>query len=178
MLPLARNASLDQSCFVKTYNLLLINHYGIASLTHVLTIPLSPNGRQSSSIWFSRDAYLELALLNLYDDHHLMSSSHGLYVISLLMHTHGTIPNPHRQHKHTYVMDYFTKHNWQLLPYHKIDWSHMTHSLCFNMLTNLESNLWSLSCSTLYLPILYHNILRYIKNFSFECMLALGIIHS
>jgi hypothetical protein len=48
--------------------------------------------------------YLELAHLNLDNDHHLMSSSHGLCVISLLMQTQGTIPNPHTQHKHIYVM--------------------------------------------------------------------------
>jgi hypothetical protein len=47
---------------------------------------------------------LKLALLNLDDNHHLMSSFHGLYEISLVMLIHDTIPNPHRQHKHTYVM--------------------------------------------------------------------------
>jgi hypothetical protein len=47
---------------------------------------------------------LKLALLNLDDNHHLMSSFHGLYEISLVMHNHDTIPNPYRQHKHTYVM--------------------------------------------------------------------------
>jgi hypothetical protein len=58
-----------------------IPHYGIASLTHVFTSPLSPNGRQDSSIWSSQDAYLEIALLKLDDDHELMPSSHGLYEI-------------------------------------------------------------------------------------------------
>jgi hypothetical protein len=47
---------------------------------------------------------LKLALLTLDNEHHLMSSSHGVYVNSLLMHTHGKIPNPHTQHKHTYAM--------------------------------------------------------------------------
>jgi hypothetical protein len=47
---------------------------------------------------------LKLALHNLDDNHHLMSSSHGLYVKSLVMDIHDTIPYPHRQHKHTYVM--------------------------------------------------------------------------
>jgi hypothetical protein len=41
----------------------------------------------------SRDAYLGLSLLNLDDDHHLMSSCHGLYEILLLMLAHGKIPN-------------------------------------------------------------------------------------
>jgi hypothetical protein len=36
-----------------------IHHYGIASLRHVFNIPLSPNGWKASSIWPSRDAYLE-----------------------------------------------------------------------------------------------------------------------
>jgi hypothetical protein len=33
---------------------------------------------------------LKLALLNLDDNHHLMSSFHGLYEISLVMHIHDT----------------------------------------------------------------------------------------
>jgi hypothetical protein len=37
---------------------------------------------------------LKLALLNLDDNHHLMSSFHGLYEFSLVMHIHDTIPNP------------------------------------------------------------------------------------
>jgi hypothetical protein len=37
---------------------------------------------------------LKLALIILDDEHHLMSSYHGVYVNSLLMHTHGKIPNP------------------------------------------------------------------------------------
>jgi hypothetical protein len=36
-----------------------IHHYRIASLRHVFTILLSPNGWQASSIWSSQDAYLE-----------------------------------------------------------------------------------------------------------------------
>jgi hypothetical protein len=62
-------------------------HYGITSLMHVFTTPLSKNGCQASSIWYYQDAYLKLVLLNLNDDHRLMSSSHGIYVISLWMHT-------------------------------------------------------------------------------------------
>jgi hypothetical protein len=81
-----------------------INHYVIASLMQVFTSPLSPNVHQASSIWTLRDAYLELTLLNLDDDQHLMSSSHELYIILLLMHAHGTITNPHRQNIDTYAM--------------------------------------------------------------------------
>jgi hypothetical protein len=47
---------------------------------------------------------LKLAFLNLDDNHHLMLSSHGLYVKLPVMHIHDIIPNPYRQHKHTYVM--------------------------------------------------------------------------
>jgi hypothetical protein len=63
--------------------LLPIHHYGIASLRHIFKCPLSTNGWQTSSIWYSRDAHYELTLLDLDDDHHSMSSSHGLYEISL-----------------------------------------------------------------------------------------------
>ena len=97
----------DASCFIQAGTLHLIivaswrliicspiHHYGIASLRHIFTCPLSPNGWQASSIWSSRDAYLELALLNLDDDRHLTSSSYGLYEILLLMQAHGEIPNP------------------------------------------------------------------------------------
>jgi hypothetical protein len=104
MLPSSRNASLDHCCFLKTSNLLPIHHYGILSLRHIFAFPLSLNGWQTSSIWSSRDAYLKLALLNLDDNHHMMSSFHGLYEISLVMHIHDTIHNPYRQHQHTYVM--------------------------------------------------------------------------
>jgi hypothetical protein len=48
-----------------------INHYGIASLSHIFTCPLSPNGQQASSIWSSQYAYLELlVLLNLDGEYH------------------------------------------------------------------------------------------------------------
>jgi hypothetical protein len=43
---------------------------------------------------------LKLALLKLDDEHYLMSSSHGLYVNSLLMDNHGKIPNPHHTNTH------------------------------------------------------------------------------
>ena len=89
-------------CSVKTHNLLPHTPLWDRIIKNIFTCPLSPNGRQASSIWSSWDAQLELAQLNLDDDHHLMSSSHGLYEISLLMHAHGKIPNPHRQHKGTY----------------------------------------------------------------------------
>ena len=104
MLHSSQNASLDHCCFVKTYNLLPHTPLWDNFIKHIFTCPLSPNGRQASSIWFSWDAHLELAQLNLDDDHHLISSSHGLYEISLLMHAHGKIPNPHRQHKGIYMM--------------------------------------------------------------------------
>ena len=51
-----------------------IHQDGSASLRNIFTWPLSPNGLQASSIWYLLDAHLELAHLNLDDDHHLTSS--------------------------------------------------------------------------------------------------------
>jgi hypothetical protein len=59
-----------------------VHHYGITSLKHVFTCPLSPNGQQVASIWSSRYSYLEISLLNLDDDHHLMSSTLMGYIRS------------------------------------------------------------------------------------------------
>ena len=54
-----------------------ILHYGKASFRSIFTCPLTNNGWQASSMWSSR-FHLELALLKLNDDQHLMSSTHGL----------------------------------------------------------------------------------------------------
>jgi hypothetical protein len=58
-----------------------IKHYEIDSLSHIFTCPLTPNRQQASSILYSQDSYLELAFLNVEDEHHLISFSHRLYQI-------------------------------------------------------------------------------------------------
>ena len=99
-----------------------------------------------------------------------MSSSHGLYEILLLMHAHGKIPNQHRQHKGTHIM----VSSWSIIDkaYHTTR-SHdpMWYILYASCVDQLESILHSLYWSTLYLLMLYHNILRHIKNSPFDCML-------
>jgi hypothetical protein len=47
-----------------------------------------------------------------------------------------------------------------------------------SVLTNIESNIWSLSWSTLYLLMLYQNLVRYIRNFALDCMLNILVNHS
>ena len=79
MLQSSRNASLDRFCFVKTYNSLPHTPLWDSFIKHIFICLLSPNGRQASSIWSFWDAHLELAQINLDEDHHLISSSHGLY---------------------------------------------------------------------------------------------------
>jgi hypothetical protein len=85
---------------------------------------------QVSSIRSSRDAHLELALLNLDDHHHLIPSSHGLYIWDLAFYT---CP---------YMMGSFTTHNWQYLPYHKIRLS-MWYILYDSCVDQFESSLRS-----------------------------------
>jgi len=95
------NIFLDSPGSMKTSRLLPHTPLWVSLFRHLFTRPLTPNGRQAPSIWYLRDAPLELAHINLDGHHHLMPSSLGLYVVFLLTWAHGKIPNPtHKHHTH------------------------------------------------------------------------------
>jgi hypothetical protein len=147
-----------------------INHYGIASLSHKFTCPLSPNGQQASSIWNSQDAYLELTLLNLNGEHPSVSFSCGLYKSFfwcnpmeryLTLHSNAT----HIDHVLVYKA-LFSKLTIPLDHLIQCDTSFMLRAL---------TNLNPLFTLHLHQPCIFScfikYLLRYIKNSSFDCML-------
>src|SRR4051812_46803339 len=102
MVVLSWNTFLVSARLVNTLKFLPHPPRGRATLRHIFTRSLSPNGRQAPTIGSLHDAPLEIAHNKLDDYHHLMPSSLELYEIFLLMLSHGNISNPVWKH-HTHI---------------------------------------------------------------------------
>ena len=81
-----------------------IHHYGRDPFRQIFIWPQSPNGWQASSKGFFRDAYLELPLLKLDDEHHLTSSTMGYMKSFFWCMPMERYLNTNRNATHTHIM--------------------------------------------------------------------------